>query len=54
MKYIKTYNEAINPIELFIKDLKEKGFSDEEIERKVRECKQTTPDETARHNGFMW
>ena len=54
MKYIKTYNEAINPIELFIKDLKEKGFSDEEIERKVREFKQTTPDETARHNGFMW
>ena len=57
MKYIKKFNEgtrSINPIELFIKQLKQKGFSDEEIERKVREFKETTPDETASHNGFMW
>ena len=46
-------NEAINPVQLFIKDLKEKGYSDEEIERKVREFKITAPDETGKHMGFM-
>jgi len=60
MKHLKTYKElkegtrSVNPIELFIEELKQRGLNDEEIEREVRKFKITAPDETASHNGFMW
>ena len=57
MKYLKKFNEgtrSINPIELFIEELKQRGLNDEEIRKEVQNFKIIAPDETGMRNGFMW
>jgi len=51
----KKITESVKSIELFIDDLKRKGYDDEEIQKKVQEFKTATSgdDETAKHFGFM-